>query len=295
MDFEEDFDFGSYAQSEQYQIDQAIFNDWQTRVIVNNEQLGVHFDQAYQDQANAAAFRLNTLQEYQDIQDPNMGWAKEEENRSLIAAQNLREPEAPMQVLTGNLKLASAKPPSEGILGELAASGLLASPYAMYNTIRSNSLSAHTEMFQEYAARWQYNFEIILGPANPAFVDATLNWDDMVRNLHLEYNENGVSTKVDSASRPTYEEALRTAEQNRVIEAATDKTLAEYKSGEGLFAAANEISNRADTKEAKTEGNTTHDRDAQNVVVTSVRVLKDGTIRIWYSNNRAMRLCRTEP
>ncbi len=72
MGFKEDIDFESYAQSEQYQIDQAIFNDWQTRVYVNNEQLGVHFDQSYQDQANAAVFRLNALQEYQDIQYPNM-------------------------------------------------------------------------------------------------------------------------------------------------------------------------------------------------------------------------------
>jgi hypothetical protein len=48
MGLVENFDFESYVQSEQYQTDQTIFNEWQTRVYTNGEQLGIHFSQAYQ-------------------------------------------------------------------------------------------------------------------------------------------------------------------------------------------------------------------------------------------------------
>lgn len=57
-----------YEQSDQYQIDQDLFNDWQTRVYNNGEQLGVDFDQIFQDKANMASGRLIAFQNYKNGQ-----------------------------------------------------------------------------------------------------------------------------------------------------------------------------------------------------------------------------------
>jgi len=63
MNIGENFDFESYAQSQQYQTDQTVFSEWQTRVYTNSEQLDIHFSRTYQDKVNIAAandFSLST-------------------------------------------------------------------------------------------------------------------------------------------------------------------------------------------------------------------------------------------
>lgn len=88
-----------YQTSELLQLDQTLFNEWQWRVYQNGEQLGVHFDQAYQDRVNAAASRLNGLREYTDVQD----------QKAYDAARN--------QMMTADLNaaLATAKPGTYGV------------------------------------------------------------------------------------------------------------------------------------------------------------------------------------
>lgn len=53
-----------YENSNQRQIDQAVFDEWWKRVYCQGEKLGIDFDQFYQNEANAAATRLNTFNEY---------------------------------------------------------------------------------------------------------------------------------------------------------------------------------------------------------------------------------------
>lgn len=69
----------------------------------------------------------------------------------------------------------------------------------------------------------------MLGPCNPAFVDATLSYQDMADGLHLETNPNGVLWRVNSAGIPTYQDLNNYFEQNRVIEATDNHTVEEIK------------------------------------------------------------------
>ena len=69
----------------------------------------------------------------------------------------------------------------------------------------------------------------MLGPCNPAFVDATLSYQDMADGLHLETNPNGVLWRVNSAGIPTYQDLNNYFEQNRVVEATDNHTVEEIK------------------------------------------------------------------
>jgi cell wall-associated NlpC family hydrolase len=202
-----------YEPSEQYQVDQAIFNDWHTRVYNNSEQLGVHFDQSFQDQANAAAARLNAFQNYKNGQLYNT---------------------ARVQMMTADLNssLADAKPPVVWKMSDMAVGGMPDAASTIFSGSKSDHPSAYSGLSHGFAEKLQYNFQIALGSANPAFIDATLNSDDLAKGLHLEYNDYGVLIKVDAAGNPTYEESIRTGEQQRVIEEAYSKTVAEVQSGD---------------------------------------------------------------
>jgi hypothetical protein len=94
MDTERSDYYANYDQSEQYQIDQALFEEWRRRVYEYDEKLGVHFDQSYQDQANAAAARLNVLQEIKNAQ----------------AKKAYEQAQVEMQTADLNFSLADAKP-----------------------------------------------------------------------------------------------------------------------------------------------------------------------------------------
>jgi hypothetical protein len=60
-------DLGEYGQSEQYQKDQAIVNEWQRRVD-SGQRLNNGFDQTYQYEVNAAAIRVNLYNGFQAVQ-----------------------------------------------------------------------------------------------------------------------------------------------------------------------------------------------------------------------------------
>lgn len=186
MGDEEILDFESYAQSEQYLADKTVFNDWKTRVYVNGEQLGVHFDQAYQDIANAAAVRLNTFQEYNNAQT---------------------------QMLTADLNasLAYSKLPALWSTNDRSVGTLS-------NSIKSDTLNISSDLIKDFREQWQYNFETMLGPTNPLFVDAE-------RGISNQY---GVIVAVDDFGNPTYEEQIRTIEQGEFLNNVTERTGLEF-------------------------------------------------------------------
>jgi len=128
-----------------------------------------------------------------------------------------------------NSSLTSAMPPVVWKMSDMAVGGMPDSTNAIFNSIMSGNLLLSSDLTKTYIDKLQYNFQTVLGPANPAFVDATLNSDDLENGLHLDYNKYGVLMKVDAAGNPTYEEASRTGEQERVIAGAT-KTFAEDQS-----------------------------------------------------------------
>lgn len=184
-----------YEQSEQYQIDQVTFNDWQTRVYDNGEQLGIHFDQSFQDQANAAAARLNALQNFKDAQTQ---------------------------------KEAAVNPSSE------AAAGGSPGAYKAINNAIMNSdqkYKFHSDLIKVYHNKWQENFQYILGPANPAFIDATLSYQDIAYGYTLEYNSNGILWRVSAAGIPHPDDYNNFIEQQRVIESTTERTSVDIQAG----------------------------------------------------------------
>ncbi|MDR3562201.1 MAG: hypothetical protein P4N59_12300 [Negativicutes bacterium] len=85
-----------------------------------------------------------------------------------------------------------------------------------------------------FAQKFQYNFQTILGPTNPAFIDATLNSQDIDYNFRLDYNPNGVLWRVDAAGRPHPYDSQNLLIQNEVIQTATNKTITEMQ-GSGDF------------------------------------------------------------
>ncbi|MBP2643774.1 MAG: putative peptidoglycan binding domain protein [Firmicutes bacterium] len=104
-----------------------------------------------------------------------------------------------------------------------AAGGLTTTPLGLYNT------NFYPKYAKAYTDRFNYNFEILKGPFNPVFTDKTLSYWDIANNLHLEYNPNGVLWRVNAAGIPTYEDLNDYHEQNRIIEAAANKTMNDVK------------------------------------------------------------------
>ena len=86
----------------------------------------------------------------------------------------------------------------------------------------------------DFTKGWQYNFQIILGPTNPAFIDATLNEQDIKYNYSLEYNPNDVLWRVSAAGIPHPDDLDQYFEQQRVIESATNRTITEMQAGSDL-------------------------------------------------------------
>ena len=75
---------------------------------------------------------------------------------------------------------------------------------------RSDALTLAT-----YQQKWQDNFQTMLGPENPLFVDA-------VKGIPNKY---GVLIEVDNFGNPTYEGLLRTAEQEEFINQVTEESV----------------------------------------------------------------------
>ncbi len=117
---------------------------------------------------------------------------------------------------------AKQSPPFEWNIGTGLTGQAVLATNSLFNT---NFYSAYAVKFDE----WQSNFNYMLGPCNPAFVDATLSYQDMADGLHLETNPNGVLWRVNSAGIPTYQDLNNYFEQNRVIEATDNHTVEEIK------------------------------------------------------------------
>ncbi|SHJ02920.1 hypothetical protein SAMN02745170_01557 [Propionispora hippei DSM 15287] len=79
----------------------------------------------------------------------------------------------------------------------------------------------------DLAKEWQYNFQAIPGPSNPAFIDASLNEQDIEYDYRLEYNPNGVLWRVNAAGMPHLYDLDQYYEQERVIESAIKQTITE--------------------------------------------------------------------
>lgn len=73
-----------------------------------------------------------------------------------------------------------------------------------------------------FEQRWQYNFQTILGPTNPAFIHS-----GPIDGHTSENNPNGVLWNVNAAGTPTIEDFNKYVEQQRVIESATNQTITE--------------------------------------------------------------------
>jgi cell wall-associated NlpC family hydrolase len=96
-----------------------------------------------------------------------------------------------------------------------------------FNAFKSGDFSFLPDAAHGFMDKWHQNFQYLLGPANPAFIDATLSYEDMDWGYRLEYNPNGVLWRISAAGIPNPDDYDRYLEQQRVIESATDKTLTE--------------------------------------------------------------------
>ncbi|MDR3562612.1 MAG: hypothetical protein P4N59_14420 [Negativicutes bacterium] len=126
---------------------------------------------------------------------------------------------------------AGASPLVEWKFTNPAANGLLTSPNTVKNANQITGLnySSYPELVQTYNATWQRNFQYILGPANPIFVDAKLSYQDIAWGYRLEPNPNGVLWRVSAAGIPHPDDYNNFIEQNRVIETTNNRTNAEIK------------------------------------------------------------------
>jgi len=93
-----------------------------------------------------------------------------------------------------------------------------------FNVGQALSLQNRSPLFnsEELVNQWQYNFQTVLGPSNPAFVDA-----ETIPGYNLEYNSNNVLCNVTASGDVHPVCADKFHEQNRVIEAATNMTVAQ--------------------------------------------------------------------
>jgi hypothetical protein len=96
------------------------------------------------------------------------------------------------------------------------------------------SEQAKEQAVTDFTTGWQYNFQTILGPTNPAFIDATLNEQDIEYNYRLEHNPNDVLWRVSAAGIPHPDDLDQYFEQQRVIESATNRTITEMQAGSDL-------------------------------------------------------------
>jgi hypothetical protein len=77
--------------------------------------------------------------------------------------------------------------------------------------------------------KWQYNFQINLGPTNPAFAHG-----EPIDGYLQERNPNGVLWNVNAAGIPTAYDFDKYVEQQRIIERTTNQTITEMQNESGL-------------------------------------------------------------
>jgi|GEM_PF-1252745 len=122
---------------------------------------------------------------------------------------------------------AATKPPLVWELSDMAATAPLVTGNTLFESIMRGNPSAYSDLSQEISRTWRYNFDTILGPTNPAFVDATLSDQDIAHGLHSEYNPNGILWRVNAAGIPHPDDLDKYFEQQRVIESTNNRTVEE--------------------------------------------------------------------
>ena len=158
----------------------------------------------------------------------NMGSEAAKPDASLNNNNVQAKDSAPKQTFTfGNGWSATAS-----LLNDPELKNARASLNARYQASLNNSLSSsNPDSYQTYLAKWQYNCDIFKGPFSMVFDDATLTYQNMDWGYHLEYNPNGILWRVSAAGIPHPDDYNNYLEQNRIIEAATNRTIAEITGG----------------------------------------------------------------
>ena len=230
--------FDWYEVSGQNQIDQALFDKWWKRVYENEEQLGIDFDQSYQEQVNAAADRLNTLHEYK-------------------AAQTQKEDETyyAMQTTELNFALAEAKPDLANQNKIADSTPAEADNHVLYNAQIQNEAIAQSEMLnydlnltladakseipnsdlvQTFLDKWQYNTQIILG-TDSAIVDSEI-WEGEESHFYLAPDELGINRIFNAQDRMIPEDESKHLILQNAIENGFMQAVEEFKElGDILF------------------------------------------------------------
>jgi len=215
-------------QSAPLQTAQTISNESQPPANINEGNAGTAPNQAVQNPGNTSASTLSFFQAFTNTQTPNLANGLGGVNFPLLGGQNQNLTSTKFDSF--NMNNISTAPNVNQLGGNLSLSAvkdMLSSPNAMFNAMKSGKLSSFPEGFQKVATMWQYNFGIVRGPFNPVFNDATLSYQDIAWGNHLEYNPNGILWSVNAAGIPTYEDMNNYLEQNRIIEATTNRTMAE--------------------------------------------------------------------
>jgi len=196
-----------YESSEQAQIDQALFDEWSNRVYENGEQLGVHFDQSYQNKVNAATARLNALWDYKDTQTQ-------------------KEAETKVEMLQSELNPALADA-NQQVYDEMTQQ-------------LSEANGANLEMPQENASNGE-DAQYSIAPNNPVFIDAELSDEDISNGYTLQYNPNGIKWRVNAAEEPHPDDLYKFYQQQEIHQAYSDNLAAKFSMIFGTPVAGNNV------------------------------------------------------
>ena len=124
--------------------------------------------------------------------------------------------------------IADAKQPLVWKISDMTSNGPLQG-FNIYNALMQNNTYQYTLYGEAIINRWKENFQYILGPTNPAFIDATLSHKDIAWGYRLEYNPNGILWRVSAAGIPHPDDYDNFLEQNRVIEETHNRTMEDVK------------------------------------------------------------------
>ncbi|HWR44609.1 hypothetical protein [Sporomusa sp.] len=149
--------------------------------------------------------------------------------------------------VTLNSATTASKPPSPLVwnMRDMTAFGSSASANSLYN-FKTDNFSFYPDAAHGFMDKWRYNFDIILGPNNIAFIDATLSHIDIALGFHLEYNPNGILWRVSSSGLPHPDDLDKYIVQNQVIEGATELTTTDAQSNNNILGSSTAAKNETD-------------------------------------------------
>lgn len=140
-----------------------------------------------------------------------------------ISGEKYNNPNNPPQIKNGYNFVDSLRS-HDKMSGSSATSYFTATNYSSTFNIETTNAKempaarSYALAFATYHQKWQENFQTMLGPDNPLFVDAE-------KGIPNKY---GVIIEVDHYGNPTYEGVLRTIEQEEFINRVTERSIGEY-------------------------------------------------------------------